>query len=184
MRIRVGLLFFENVFHASIGFGWIMIKFLLLSKILNVSTCNSNFFKFNSCNTLYIYSDIQYENVKCNKINVYVSKNLQDKNIQSCWSEFRVVKQQWCFYTEIEGKIWPEVRHHTTLSIWINVLGFPGSAMFSRDAFSDQSAIIFHAPMVASLPPTVKTRHNIYTCYTLTYIPPPSSPTNITRAKH
>lgn len=34
------------------------------------------------------------------------------------------------------------------LSIRINVLGFPGSAMFSRDAFSDQSAIIFHAPMV------------------------------------
>lgn len=39
-----------------------------------------------------------------------------------------------------------------TLSIRINVLGFPGSAMFSRDAFSDQSAIIFHALMVAPPP--------------------------------
>lgn len=67
--------------------------------------------------------------------------------------EFRVVKP-WVYAAVVfsrksRGKYGPKA---AALSIRINVLGFPGSAMFSRDAFSDQSAIIFHAPAVAPPP--------------------------------
>jgi hypothetical protein len=58
-------------------------------------------------------------------------------------------------YRKSRGKYGPNADGATTatLSIRINVLGFPGSAMFSHDAFSDQSTIIFHALVVA--PPSM-----------------------------
>lgn len=58
------------------------------------------------------------------------------------------------FHRKSRRKYGPKAAGATaaTLSIRINVSGFPGSAMFSRDAFSNQSAIIFHALMVAPPP--------------------------------
>lgn len=65
----------------------------------------------------------------------------------------RFVRVSRCGYAILRksrGKYGPKAAAAAALSIRINVLGFPGSAMFSRDAFSDQSAIIFHAPAVVS----------------------------------
>lgn len=62
---------------------------------------------------------------------------------RGCW--------RWCFYGnrgENMPRSVPPPPAAVALSIRINVLGFPNSAMFSCDAFSDQSAIIFHAPAV------------------------------------
>lgn len=75
---------------------------------------------------------------------------------------FTVQVQEVFLYRKSRGKYGPNADGATaaTLSIRINVLGFPSSAMFSHDAFSDQSAIIFHA-LVVALPPMV---YILYIC--------------------